>query len=57
VDPRNPILPHVPFLHDLASKWYHMARPLLCVVSCAACVCVLCIDSSWCLVWSITTRT
>jgi len=22
VDPRNPILPHVPFLYDIALKWY-----------------------------------
>ena len=47
VDPRNPILPHVPFLHDLASKWY---RALFCVcvvcrvscrVPCAVACCVL----------------
>ncbi len=38
VDPRNPILPHVPFLHDLASKWY---RALFCVcVVCRVRACV-----------------
>jgi hypothetical protein len=25
VDPRNPILPHVPFLHELASRWYALS--------------------------------
>jgi hypothetical protein len=43
VDPRNPILPHVPFLHDLASKWYRISRVCRVCVVCVLCVRLRCV--------------